>query len=336
MARRLTQAELRAKGKRRPMQFKREAKRGAKPPAYDLDHDGVTQSMLATWSRCRQEMAYVLDGWERPEPKVALVFGSLWHWLLEQSYECVRKLGGVPPFDGTGGLAEQWLEQEGGQIGDMQLAERMLAWAGGLWHGYWAVWKGDLAKEWRSLESIFDVQWEGYRLRGMRDGLFIGAGQKTPVLLETKTRSRVDEEALLLTLPVDFQVLFYITASRAEKVPVKRVLYNVIRKPQLRQGVGESLRVYTERIVGDVARRPEFYFMRYEATYSRKQLEDFWEGLLAKLTAFRAWLEGRGETYKNESACVSRWTCTFLPACSAGGDMLGYTQTRRLFRELDS
>ena len=323
-----------------------------KAPDYDVERDGVTQSLLATWVNCRQHAAYELDGWESPGSKEALVFGSLWHWLLEQAYAVLTtrmdRLGKMHPTEvGSaayfGFAASRWMKGHAGAVGDAELCERMLTWAEGLWEGYWRQWAGDLELDFVGVESKFDVQWHGWRLRGMRDGLFRdGKGRLT--LLETKTASRVDDDSLLLMLPVNFQVLYYLTACEAEGQTARRVLYNVVRKPQIKQG-SQSLADYTDRIQQDVAARPDFYFHRYESVYTKRQIAAFQVELAHKLHAFEDWHTHRAghpckrpqcaRTYRNEAACVSRWRCPFLPACSAGGDMTGYIRTRRLFRELE-
>ena len=102
----------------------------------------------------------------------------------------------------------------------------------------------------------------------------------------------------------------------------------------LRQKQGESLKDFAGRMKEDVVQRPSWYFdHRYEILYSRTRIEEFAKELLAKLADFHSWVENKIPTYRNEAACIKRWTCEFLPAC-AQRSMAGYIQDREIFSEL--
>jgi len=301
-----------------------------KPIAFDLDKDGITQSLLGSWVKCRRLGKFLLQGWELPLSKEAAAFGSLYHALLATAYDAIRETGSVPAFMD---VSDDWLKINAGRIVDMQSCEVMLAKAFALWEPYWAYWWKDVKEaQWMAAESQFDVRWKGYRLRGMRDGIFLVKG--TPTLLETKTKSRIDVPGILTMLPMDWQNQFYLTASRAEGIPVRHVLYNVIRRPALIQGRSESLPKYQERMKNSVSADPEKYFIRFEASYSDKSLADFEIELLTKLCDFEHWLANPEFTYPNQQVCQGFWNCEFMEACSSG-DFIGYTKSRQLFRELE-
>jgi hypothetical protein len=302
--------------------------------------DGVTQSILGDWQDCRERSRLKLNLWASFKTKDALIFGGLWHWLMHQSYDLIRTQGQVYGLDS---LLEQWCAENASVMADAQEMEKMLAWAEALYDPYWEFWVEDFDRDWLSLESTFDVEWQGFRLRGQRDGVYNVAGRKRkgrptpkpkPWLLETKTAGQINPDTMEEVLAFDFQNLYYVTASEAELgQPIAGVLYNMVRKPQLRQKKGESFAEYAVRMKEDVRERPKFYFHRFEVAYSKQRKEQFAGELHQKLVLFREWVVGKRATYKNEGACRKRWNCEFIGAC-AQGSMSGYTQSSILFSEL--
>ena len=132
--------------------------------------DGITQSLLSAFVDCRQGCQNILNMWRIPQQKDALIFGSLWHWLLQQCYEEIRTKGKIIPF---APLAKRWFREYGKRICDTQTAEKHLAMAEALFDPYWKFWKEDFKRKWIAVEKMFDVSWYGYRLRGMRDGGYL-------------------------------------------------------------------------------------------------------------------------------------------------------------------
>lgn len=303
-----------------------------KPKGYALA-DGVTQSLLSSWSGCRQAARYYIDFWESARPKDALVFGSLWHWFLETNYEEMRTSGNYFEFKG---LADQWVKNEGRRLSNGELMEKVLAMAEALYEPYFEFWVEDFKRDWVSLESKFDLTWEGFRLRGMRDGLFRDRTGHL-WLLETKTTARLDEGSMGEALSFDFQNLFYIVASEAELngERIAGVLYNVIVKPGIKFETKKNpdLPSWFRSAQELVRANPGEYFHRFQISYPQKRVDQFRSELLIKLNEFRRWLEGNSPTYKNEKGCVTRWNCEFLPLCSSN-NTAGFTQTRELFSEL--
>ena len=309
---------------------------------YHLE-DGVTQSMLSDYVACRQRMRYILDGWETPATKEALMFGDLWHSFLQHTYQRMMRKREWPVFADLEKVVMQ--EKMPGLSGAAaQLMELQLCRAAALYPIYVQAWRADdLKRDWVLVEKSFDVPWEGYLLRGKRDGVFRAKkGSKGLFLLETKTSSAFDEAALEDALSFNFQNLFYIhTLEQTLNEPVLGVLYNCIRRPSLRfnPGKGETLSDHYQRLCSDVAARRETYFFRMELNYSDAKKERFREELRWKLDEFRAWLGEMPEsnwhpqTFKNEQACIGKWRCEFLHAC-ATGTMEGYARTRQLFSEL--
>jgi hypothetical protein len=153
-------------------------------------------------------------------------------------------------------------------------------------------------------------------------------------MLETKTKSQIDEDTITSALTFDLQNQFYIIACDCIKIPIRGVLYNIIRKPGLKKSESETTLQYSERIAKDISLRPTHYFKRFEVTYPIESINLFRDELLAQLIELRMFLDGKLKLFKNPTACLGRGACGFLGAC-AQGNMVGYAQTRKLFRELE-
>ena len=311
--------------------------------AYSLDY-GVSQSMLLRWLMCRQEAKYYVDGWRVPETAVAPWFGQLAHDINDNMYDSFRrgKFSVVPDRDITDGLlaeAEKKLMKQAKKVGKkaVENAEMMMTWAEALLLPYCQYWKDDFKKGiWEALESEFLVEWEGYKLKGRRDGLRWAKpkkGKKSLWMMETKTKGRIEEGTLLDTLAFDFQNEFYLTGSDVElgdkKADLKGVLYNIIRRPNQKLKGGEDLKEYGARIREDVEKRPDHYFKRFEVTYPQQEREWFKKDLLAIIQEFELWLRDERPTYRQQCSCTMGRRCDFIPACSSG-TMKGFVQSKDL------
>jgi hypothetical protein len=289
-------------------------------------------------------MKLYLDGWQPTGMSEPLVYGSLWHKLLELLYNGVRTgryrtpkksarllLKSFMPKWEKSACKEWWnIPKIKEKLALMRLETEVLL---PLYCEYWST--DFVRSRWEELEGVFDVQWGGYRLRGRRDGLQNLHGGRW--LLETKTKGKYAEEIMRALLRFDFQNLFYITAHEADEkngCPVEGVTYNMIRKPQIKPKQGEDLPSFRERLALDVEKRPEFYFIRKEATYGKKQRRKFREDLSELLREFKLWRTGELATRRATPAiCEGRFTCKYLELCSSGNQE-DYTKDARLFVEL--
>lgn len=303
---------------------------------YNLD-DGVTQSILTAWDACPVRAKMMLEGWMSPAPNEALFFGSMFHTLLEDHYT----ICGPDEVIDLEQFFKSYKKKSSGIKGE--ILEKSFAMAEALYEPYCDFWdEDDNNKEWEALEPVFDISIPGYgtkaedgslRLRGRIDGIFKVKNKLW--LLETKTKSQIQEASLMEQLNLDFQNLFYIhAAEKIFKKPISGVLYNVIRKPQLRQRAQEELWDFANRMKQDVESRPEFYFIRYEVSYPRRAIEEFNDELTSMLLDFIEWINYWTVTRKRRVSCTGKWNCEFLTAC-AQNSMAGYIQKRKLFSELD-
>ncbi len=313
---------------------KKKRKKAIKRIPYEIT-DGITQSILNTFMTCRQQAKFYLDGWRTYDTSDAMRFGSLFHWLLQELYDAVRT-GEEVALGRVTDLLEKYetdQQQISSSITAIQKLELDLAMAEALILPYMDHYPEDFTqKRWEGVESEFANDWNGFLLRGKMDGIY--QVKKSYWLLETKTKSRIEEGTLSDALAFDFQNLFYLlNAEIMLGKPIKGVLYNIVRRPSLRQKQLETMGEFCARIKQDVLDKPEHYFKRFEIVYDKDTRKQFAQELKWKLRDFKAWSRGEIPTYKNETACTAKWTCRYLSAC-ASGRMAGYHQNGKLFEEL--
>jgi hypothetical protein len=326
-------------------------------PFYDPERDGITYSLLSTFADCREKARLHLQGWTPTQMWMATNFGGIVHGILERIYVQIRegKIKTIKSLtDGlmvkmfTQQIEVEWKKEnpkaDAETKQDMEfvllLAEQTLPW-------YFQYWYRDFEElKWEALESEFRVPLTVTSLgsqitrttfiRGKIDGIFRFAKRmKMLRLLETKTRSHIDAGTIADVLPYEWQVNIYLTATKMKtgKNP-GGVLYNMIRRPQLRQKKGESLRDFATRISNDINKRPDFYFVRLELAVSADDLAKF-QGELHQITGdFLDWWHGRQGHYKESGHCVTRYgTCPMLPICGRN-DYTRHYKRETVFREL--
>jgi hypothetical protein len=159
--------------------------------------------------------------------------------------------------------------------------------------------------------------------------------------IEHKNYSIVNEEVLSQHLAFDFQNLFYALADIIEfGKPLKGVLYNIIRKPQIRKK--DDLQSLAIDLRNKLTKEPDHYFVRYEIPYPIWEIEEFKKDLMYQLGELEYQLKickkipelTLRRFYKNESACEGRFTCDYLGACSSC-HLNGYRIRKNLFPELE-
>ena len=280
--------------------------------SYDIGRDGLTQSLISAWCDCPQRFVYKTERWEGFQ-RDTTNFGTMMHDALEKIYNIT---GRAP----TRKDVDKFLEDQDDLNG-------MKAFV--LLNEYLDIYKSDFTKKkFIDVEKVFDVYFNGVRLRGKFDGIF-QAKDESMWIIEHKTKSQINEDDMLLKLSFDFQNQFYLLC--AEKVYHKSfsgILYNVIRNPTHKQGAKENKVDFQKRLQKEVAGNPEHFFKRFEVPYTKKQLTVFKEELTNKIESIK-----RRIVYRNQGACSSPFRCSFLNACGTG-KMTGYTQTKDLFSEI--
>jgi len=294
--------------------------------AYKLE-DGVTQSMLMSYLGCRQRFRYMAEGWEPEQTGLgdAMLQGSCFHHLLEFHYE-----NGLRPEDADEEL-RGYIATAFPRLID---PEPVVAMCCTLFPHYLRYHKADDAKvKWKALEKEFDVEWNGYRLRGKIDGIFLKG--KDTWTFETKTTSQFpDGVQTAYSLSFSFQNFFYATALSTMGYDITGTTQNYIRTPMLKFKTADELAGKLEKSIADNGL--DYYFRRYPIVHSQRQKARFWTDLISLLREFEHFLLGdiRYPGYRNHAGCINRGTCPYLAFC-ATGQPAGYSQTKVFFRELE-
>lgn len=326
-------------------------------PFYDPERDGVTYSLLAKFKSCREFTRLALQGWTGKFPSFALAFGGLFHHILQQAYErvLIHHDRTVPSEqDVVRWLAETariWYRENPTKNDTaVQIFEEALLKAGAILPAYFSYWKADFTtRAWMDVENEFRLPFEvvfpslerrTVMLRGKIDGLFTTPkAKKNPKaarVFETKTRSHIDENELVDTMPHNLQTAIYLLAAEqlTGRIPVE-VEMNLVRKFQLRQGKAESLETYERRLKTDVAARPDWYFIRMSMAVDKDDVARMREEINQLIADFLMWWYGDVGHYKNDQACyLFHRPCDMIRICSQN-DTSGVFKRKAVFSELE-
>jgi hypothetical protein len=248
-----------------------------KEPFRNLDRDGITYSFLDKFVLCREQarLDYV-EGWTGDGIAVPLDFGIAFHECLEwvASGKSVTQIRQPVTKFYTSRRAK--LNREDTKT--LQLVMDMVKAVFPLYHDYWK--ETDKGIKYVYQEESFKVihrlpSGKTVPLRGRLDEVFRDTDGAL-VLQENKTKGQIDEQGIQASLHMDLQTMLYSYClwKMTNEAP-KRILYNVIRRPQLRQKQTENERDFIRRIQDDVVSRPEHYFMRWKVDIKEQDLEDW-------------------------------------------------------------
>lgn len=314
---------------------------------YDYSRDGITQGCLTSWMTCRRKSFWFLQGWNADKISTPMTYGTIIHGVLERIYNLIiqKKLTAVPDTKLIKKLTHDvelmWLEENPGANKKAKeeldfcllIAEATLP----EYFKYW--WKEDFKKlQWRKLEQEFKIPYttkDGRKtfIRGKKDGVI---GTDVIRLFETKTKSQINVGDMIDTLWFEMQVNLYLWAIKKtyNQVPVG-VKYNVIRRTGIQQKVSESKLEYSKRVIDDIKKRPNHYFLRLDIKVTKQEMLAFEKELEDMIVEFMDWCDGKIKTYKNTSACIGKHgRCSFLPLCSKA-DFGQYKKRKTVFRELE-
>lgn len=185
------------------------------------------------------------------------------------------------------------------------------------------------------IENKFKVKLPtGDTIEGMIDGLVVIDDELW--LVEHKTTSQLGPQ-YISRLIVDAQVTMYIWAVwKMLGVIPRGTIYNVIRKPSIRQKKGESLIEYQNRIAADYITRKDFYFYQTQLYRDQQQLQDFENSLMDVIDDIKR-SRARDRWVQNTNHCTRFGTCPFMHLCANGMKkelMILYTRRDVLFPEL--
>jgi hypothetical protein len=111
---------------------------------------------------------------------------------------------------------------------------------------------------------------------GKIDGLGVLQDGRLALVEHKTTSDSVDTGSdYWLRLRLNQQVMQYVVAARALGWDVQMILYDVTKKPSIRQKQNESAEEFGARLAADTQERPEFYFARREVPVLEQDLEEF-------------------------------------------------------------
>lgn len=306
---------------------------------YDPYKNGVSQGLLATFMRCREEAKNFLLGLEQIKASSPMQFGSIAHRVLELVYLNFKTSPKEPEvLQVLSKVLKEFRKEEGQALSPegLENLETNAAILEAVLPEYFKFYKKEFgASMWLELEKVFNAPSpvNGVNLVGRIDGAF--NRRKELWLFESKTKGRIEEESLTDSLAFDFQTSLYQYVLRGKygKVP-SGVLYNIIRRPGQRLKKEENLKQFTARILEEIKAQPDYYFIRYEISAPQTEALRFEKELTTILKEFLSWWKGEIETYRNTSSCIQRYgPCRFLPLC-ASGDKTMYRKREHIFPEL--
>ena len=313
---------------------------------WDLWKDGVTQGFIQSFLNCREQTRlHFIEGWASRKTSQALSDGNLGHAILAEAYGQFR---GAPPD-------AKWIDQEAeiqfniwrkehphAMPNEFEIMEKSVLMMKTILPAYFEHWADDFTKKrWINIENTFNVTYqyedgEKAPIRGRKDGVFKRNDKLW--LFENKFKAYIDEEGLLDGLGVDLQCNLYLYALRRIHAQMPAgVLYNVIRRPALRQKRSESFAVFAKRCKQDTYKRPDHYFRRVQMTITMEEMNDWKNKFLAPvMIAIRAWFEGQeGTHFMNPGALFTKYgrSSMFGPICN--NDFSQHYKRRVVFSELD-
>ena len=185
---------------------------------YNLEEDGVTQSLLSSWKNCRQSAHYYLLGWDSPGTAFNVTFGNLIHNCLERIYKRLyqtqqsSKSLKVNILKIAERELDVWLSQElrsinSGNTDYVQLIEFYADILPVYITEYFKFYPDDITeREWVSVEGEFNQVFKGFRLRGKMDAVYkVSSSRGNFSLMEHKTKGYISDNDIVDLLQYDFQ-----------------------------------------------------------------------------------------------------------------------------------
>lgn len=324
---------------------------GIPPERYNVDKDGVNASLLGRWINCRELARLHLLGWTPRRMSAGRIYGTIVHGVQERIYGDIQsgELETLPSAKRVkmeiAKEEKKWRKHNPRADADtLQMLEMNCLLAEAIMPVYFKFWHKDITKiDWMSLEHTFKIPIANTHLIGRMDGNFLPMQQlktKKRWLFETKTKSRLGESGetnLVDIMPFELQTNLYLGAMTVMygEMPAG-LLLNIVRRPNFKGKKGESPEALATRIAGDVAKRPEFYFIRLRMTVDKQDLKRVHGEHLALVTEFVAWSKGNAAHYRNSDHCENKYgSCEMLRICSRQDYSGMYQRTPRIRKDED-
>lgn len=333
------------------------------------DSSLLTHSATKCWNACRRRylFAYV-HGIRRQHASEPLRIGTMWH-LGVGAYE-----SGVSIDDSIAMVRQAYRDTPCPnylQPDEYAVEEEKVT---GMIYGHWDHWKNDDVIKSVAVEQVFDLPIVNPET-GYKTPSFTSAGKidrigrlpdGTLAVVERKTTSEdiTVDSAYWKSLRNDPQISRYLLAARAMGHDVTKVVYDVIKKPQIKPRRVEKAEIalanstgfycglkltgpcperenpamYGARLRADIASRPDFYLARVEIARTDGDLEEYQYDLWQTQQEIRQAMNS-GRFYRNPASCLEPFNCEYLDVCSelyANPEVVpsGFRKVSRLHEEL--
>lgn len=329
---------------------KRQAKKRERERLWRLE-SGLTYSAMSQW--IENPEAFYLNYCEGLTPRrlsKPLEFGSIFHLMLEHQFKGKRK-SAPDRVAKEISTAYEVTRKKTCLPNEFETLHLLCKMAQAIFPRYCEFWKEEDAKiVWIGREQQFKTEYQivdfdgrprTIFLRGMRDGLFRD-GKRLGVF-ETKTKEQIDQEAIRAILQGDMQTLLYLfTAKLDYQEDPKKILYNVVRRPG-QQRKSESVGEFVKRVITDIEKRSEHYFMRWDVDLLPKDLQTFEDHTLKPtLRLFLRWADNLKKNrwdspfhWNNLNALVGRYGKSMYWEAIVNGRRSTYYQRQSVFPELE-
>lgn len=267
-----------------PMKFRRES------PFWNFSSDGVSQSLIDTFFRCREEfrLQYV-EGMKPDTYKEHTDYGNLWHAAISDW------------IDGKLTDHKKWLRRwrsDGNRPTlpkDLETAETVNAMFYALWPVYVDRYASDLDEDWVAQERILTVP---ITLPSGRETILRGTvdGFRDGIVRERKTKSQINRERIESLLLLDIQSMLYLVLQwKMSGMIPKGIEYDIIRRPGTKPHVRkrETLQAYVKRLRSDVELNPDHYFIRFEQRVKTSYVREWFNRVLIPMVEeIERWVDG--------------------------------------------
>ncbi len=273
----------------------------------------VTQSKLRAFMECPKKALLKQAGIHLENTGERTAFGIVWHDLIEDFMNTPNK----DNFSAKEKIADSELSYVDKEI--------MLA--------LFEQWKlkcpyvNSVVENEVYLENSNFIK--GVTLAGKADGIEkLNDGRFR--LIERKTKKQVNEQKIMENLYSDLQCMMYDVLTGGK---IKQVIYDVVRRPSLRQSVKEDDIAFAKRCVEDINSRPEWYVMFFTVELFAEDHERAEEYIAILATNFKKAVNGK-IAQPNVCACTEgNYPCDYVDFCRYG-DYLQYRVDKKINTEL--
>ena len=287
----------------------------------------LTTSQIQTWLDCRRYYKFCYVDLLKPiEISPALRIGSAVHYALRYHY--LGKSDGVVRFYDN--IITEHLATE--IVPDIDNIETERCLCSNMLNGYRNCYANEEIKVLETEQTIKSRFDKNVWFAGKIDMIAELDGNKW--LFEHKTTSNLGN-GYFDKLALDSQITGYLYLAIQKYPDICGIIYNVLRKPSIRQKQNETIEEFYQRMRNDYLERPEFYFQRREVVRSDKELVEFPEYVknIAEEIQYH-----RNFYPRNTSQCNLYRSCTFRSLCIEYSPELASTYAKKtsLHEELDA